>query len=280
MLINKVLNNNVITIINENDEEAVVMGRGIAFQKKKGDEVDKDKIDKIFVLKSKSLNEKLIALVKDIPVENLEIAEEVINYAEEKLGTKLNENIYLTLTDHISFSINRYENNLEMKNVMLWDIKRLHKTEFSIGLKALEIIKNRFGIELPEDEAAAIAMHILNGELSQDMPQIVDIINLINEVLKIVKYHFNIDFDEESLSYYRFVTHLKYFGLRCFNHMKHNQIDSLNNDILEIMKEKYVDAYLCVLEIKKYVKQKYNYILEDEEILFLTIHVAKIILKK
>ena len=93
MLINKVLNNNVITIINENDEEAVVMGRGIAFQKKKGDEVDKDKIDKIFVLKNKSINEKLIALVKDIPVENLEIAEEVINYAEEELGTKLNENI-------------------------------------------------------------------------------------------------------------------------------------------------------------------------------------------
>ena len=92
MLINKVLNNNVITIINENDEEAVVMGRGIAFQKKKGDEVDKDKIDKIFVLKNKSINEKLIALVKDIPVENLEIAEEVINYAEEKLGTFLLHN--------------------------------------------------------------------------------------------------------------------------------------------------------------------------------------------
>ena len=57
-------------------------------------------------------------------------------------------------------------------------------------------------------------------------------------------------------------------------------IININNDILEIMKEKYVDAYLCVLEIKKYVKQKYDYILEDEEILFLTIHVAKIILKK
>ena len=40
MLINKVLNNNVITIINEDNEEAVVMGRGIAFQKKKGDAID------------------------------------------------------------------------------------------------------------------------------------------------------------------------------------------------------------------------------------------------
>ena len=98
MLINKVLNNNVITIINENNEEAVVMGRGIAFQKKKGDEVDEDKVDKIFVLSNKSINEKLIALVKDIPVENLEIAEEVINYAEGKLDIKLNENIYNRIT--------------------------------------------------------------------------------------------------------------------------------------------------------------------------------------
>ena len=88
MIINKVLNNNVITIINENNEESVVMGRGIAFQKKKGDEIDQEKVDKIFVLKNKSINDKLIALVNDISVENLEIAEEVIKYAEKKVRHK------------------------------------------------------------------------------------------------------------------------------------------------------------------------------------------------
>ena len=274
MLINKVLNNNVITIINENDEEAVVMGRGIAFQKKKGDEVDKDKIDKIFVLKNKSINEKLIALVKDIPVENLEIAEEVINYAEEKLGTKLNENIYLTLTDHISFSINRYENNLEMKNVMLWDIKRLHKKEFSIGLKALEIIKSRLKIELPEDEAASIAMHILNGELSQDMPQIVDIINLINEVLKIVKYHFNIDFDEESINYYRFITHLKFFAQRLVNGKYYEDND---NELFEMIKYKYPRSYECTNKIDGFIKKKFNNELTKEEKLYLIVHTARVV---
>lgn len=274
MIVNKVLNNNVITIINENDEEAVVMGRGIAFQKKKGDEVDKDKIDKIFVLKNKSINEKLIALVKDIPVENLEIAEEIINYAEEKLGTKLNENIYLTLTDHISFSINRYENNLEMKNVMLWDIKRLHKTEFSIGLKALEIIKNRLKIELPEDEAASIAMHILNGELSQDMPQVVDIINLINEVLKIVKYHFNIDFDEESINYYRFVTHLKFFAQRLVNGKYYEDND---NELFEMIKIKYPKSYECTKKIDGFIKKKFNNELTKEEKLYLIVHTARVV---
>ncbi len=274
MLISKVLNNNVVTIKNEDNQESVVMGRGIAFQKKKGDEIDEEKIDKIFVLKNKSINDKLITLVNDIPAEYLEISEEVIKYAEEKLNTKLNENIYLTLTDHISFSINRYNNNLEMKNVMLWDIKRLHKPEFDIGIKALKIIKDKADIALPEDEAASIAMHILNGELNQDMPQIVDIINLINEVLKIVKYHFNIDFDEESINYYRFVTHLKFFAQRM---VKGKYYEDDDNELFEIIRLKYPKSYECTKKIEGFIKQKFNSQLTKEEKLYLIVHTARVV---
>jgi beta-glucoside operon transcriptional antiterminator len=269
-----VLNNNVVTIKNEDNQESVVMGRGIAFQKKKGDEIDEEKIDKIFVLKNKSINDKLITLVNDIPAEYLEISEEVIKYAEEKLNTKLNENIYLTLTDHISFSINRHNNNLEMKNVMLWDIKRLHKPEFDIGIKALKIIKDKTDITLPEDEAASIAMHILNGELNQDMPQIVDIINLINEVLKIVKYHFNIDFDEESINYYRFVTHLKFFAQRMVNGKYYEDDD---NELFEIIRLKYTKSYECTKKIEGFIKQKFNSQLTKEEKLYLIVHTARVV---
>jgi beta-glucoside operon transcriptional antiterminator len=274
VLISKVLNNNVVTIKNEDNQESVVMGRGIAFQKKKGDEIDEEKIDKIFVLKNKSINDKLITLVNDIPAEYLEISEEVIKYAEEMLNTKLNENIYLTLTDHISFSINRYNNNLEMKNVMLWDIKRLHKPEFDIGIKALKIIKDKTDIVLPEDEAASIAMHILNGELNQDMPQIVDIINLINEVLKIVKYHFNIDFDEESINYYRFVTHLKFFAQRMVNGKYYEDDD---NELFEIIRLKYPKSYECTKKIEGFIKQKFNSQLTKEEKLYLIVHTARVV---
>lgn len=83
------------------------------------------------VLKNNNLNDKFLKLINDIPLECIEVAEEIIQYAESNLETTLNENIYLTLTDHISFTINRYKNNMEMKNSMLWDIKRLHKQEFN-----------------------------------------------------------------------------------------------------------------------------------------------------
>lgn len=274
MIINKVLNNNVVTIISENGEEAVVMGRGLAFQKKKGDEIDESKIEKIFVLENKSINEKLLTLVNDIPAKYLEVTEEIIKYAENKLNTKLNENIYLTLTDHISFAISRFEKNLEIKNAMLWDIKRLHRDEFEIGIHALKIIKEYLYVELPEDEAASIAMHILNGELDQEMPEIVDMIRLIEEILKMVKYHFNIEFDEESINYYRFVTHLKFFTQRLSSGRYYEDND---NDLFDMIKLKYPKSYECTKRIEGFVKQKYNTQLTKEEMLYLIIHTARVV---
>lgn len=274
MIINKVLNNNVVTIINENGEEAVVMGRGLAFQKKKGDEIDESKIEKIFVLENKSINEKLLTLVNHIPAKYLEIAEDIIKYAENKLSTKLNENIYLTLTDHISFAISRAEKNLEIKNTMLWDIKRLHKDEFDVGIHALKVIKENLNVELPEDEAASIAMHILNGELDQEMPEIVDMIKLIEEILKMVKYHFNIEFDEDSINYYRFVTHLKFFTQRLSSGRYYEDND---NDLFNMIKLKYPESYECTKRIEGFVRQKYNTQLTKEEMLYLIIHTARVV---
>ena len=274
MIINKVLNNNVVTIINENDEEAVVMGRGLAFQKKKGDEIDEDKIEKIFVLENKSINQKLLTLVNDIPAKYLEIAEDIIKYAEDKLGKKLNENIYLTLTDHISFAISRAEKNLEIKNAMFWDIKRFHKDEFDVGIHALRVIKENLNVELPEDEAASIAMHILNGELDQEIPEIVDMIKLIEEILKMVKYHFNIEFDEDSINYYRFVTHLKFFTQRLSSGRYYEDND---NDLFDMIKFKYLKSYECTKRIEGFVKQKYSTQLTKEEMLYLIIHTARVV---
>lgn len=274
MIINKVLNNNVVTIINKNDEEEVVMGRGLAFQKKKGDDIDESKIEKIFVLENKSINQKLLTLVNDIPASYLEIAEDIIKYAENKLSKKLNENIYLTLTDHISFAISRAEKNLEIKNAMLWDIKRLHKDEFEVGSHALRVIKENLNVELPEDEAASIAMHILNGEINQEIPEIVDMIKLIEEILKMVKYYFNIDFDEDSINYYRFVTHLKFFTQRLSSGRYYEDND---NDLFDIIKLKYPKSYECTKIIEGFVKKKYNTQLTKEEMLYLIIHTARVV---
>lgn len=76
--IEKVLNNNVVLAFNESDQEMVVMGRGIAFQKHPGDEIEEDKIEKTFVPEGQDVMEHLLSLYRDIDPDILEVATNVI----------------------------------------------------------------------------------------------------------------------------------------------------------------------------------------------------------
>ena len=51
MRIDRILNNNVVIIKDENGEEQVVCGKGIAYKKKAGDLLSEKLINKVFVLK-------------------------------------------------------------------------------------------------------------------------------------------------------------------------------------------------------------------------------------
>ena len=49
MIIEKVINNNVITAVDDSGQELVLMGKGIGFQAKAGQSITEDRIEKKFV---------------------------------------------------------------------------------------------------------------------------------------------------------------------------------------------------------------------------------------
>ncbi|MFD1992354.1 BglG family transcription antiterminator LicT [Paenibacillus nicotianae] len=274
MRIAKVINNNVVSIYQADGSELVVMGRGIAFKKKPDDKIDESKIQKVFALKNKQTSDNFKMLLREVPIELIEIVENIIVYTKETLGKKLNENLYVSLTDHINFAIERYREGLEIKNVLLWEIKQIYREEFGIGLKTLEQIKHKLGIELPEDEAAFIAIHMINAEMNEEVSTTMSITKFIQQTLNIVKYHFKKEFDEDSLSYFRFVTHLKFFAQRVLKGTHYND----NYDHLYMMiKEKHHEAAACAEKIQKFVAKEYNYQSTNEELLYLTVHLERVI---
>lgn len=275
--IEKILNNNVVTSINENNEEIIIMGKGIAFKKKVKDIIVEENIEKIFTLSNPNINNKFIDLISSIPLEYTVISEKIIRYAKEKTGKKFNESIYISLTDHIYNAIDRHRQGIIVTNGLSWETKRLYSEEYEVGLEALKIIKKEFDINLTEDEAAFIALHFVNANLNEEMPILMEMTKLIQEILNIVKYNFNIEFDLDSLSYYRFVTHLKFFAQRLFN----NKISDNNeeNDLFDMIKDKYSTAYKCVIKIQKFISERYKYDLSKEEMLYLIIHIQKLMSK-
>ena len=273
MEISKVLNNNVAVVI-ENNEEKIVMGRGICFKKKTGDTIAPETIDKVFYLHNQEVLSRFKELVADIPLEYLEIGEEIMDEARLSLGKALNDNIYISMVDHIYTAVIRAKDDILVKNALLWDIQRFYKEEYQIGKKALEIIEKKTGVLLPNDEAGFIALHIVNGQLDEDVHDMYEITKIMQEIENIVRYHFKIEFNEESAYYYRFITHLKFFAQRLVEHKKPNQKE---DDLLEVVQVKYANAYQCVEKIAIYIKNQYNYELYDEEKLYLTIHIHRVV---
>lgn len=277
LIISKVINNNVVSAYDDEQHELVIMGRGIAFQKKSGDPIDEERIEKVFSIQNKDISEKFKTLLYDIPIEYMQVCEAIIDHARTTLNKNLNDSIYVTLTDHITFAIERHQKGMDIKNALLWEIKRLYKEEFMCGVEAIRIIQDKLNIHLPADEAGFIAMHIVNAELNEEMPNVIQITKLIQDILNIVKYHFQIDLDEESLNYFRFVTHLKFFGQRLFNE---TQMEYQNEFLYEVVKEKNTAAFQCAEKINDYVQKEYNRSLIEDEMLYLTLHIDRVVKRK
>lgn len=276
MKIEKILNNNAFISIDKSGEEIVVMGRGIAFGKKQGNEVELSRGYKIFSNSDKELNQRLKNIVSDIPEEYMKITEQVVCVLEKEYYKKVNDIIYVSLTEHIHGAVERFKKGIQIKNPLLIDIKRLFRDEYEVSKQALEAIKEEFGIEFEEDEAGYIAQHIVNAQLDDDMSDIVNVTRIMQDILNIIKYSYKIDFNEESVYYYRFVTHLKFFAQRILNRLTY---EDDNEDVFEVFKDKYNESYKCVLKIKEQIKQIYDYELSKDEQLYLMIHIERITTK-
>lgn len=275
MKIKKILNNNVALTYNERNQEVVVMGLGLAFQKKEGSTIDPDKIEKTFILENKGVSNKIAELLKEIPEIYLDLTYQIIELAKSRLPYQLDDYLYVALIDHLSFAVERHKQGFDLKNALLWEIQKYYKQEYKLALEALEIINKKLDIELPEDEAASIALHFVNSQLSGDnMTKTVQMTEMVNDILNIVKYYFQMELDEDSVNYERFLTHLRFFALRFIR--KEKLEDTYDEFLYEQVKGKYNKAFQCAERIASYIKKDYNWSISHDEILYLTLHIHRL----
>lgn len=273
MQITKIVNNNIVISEDKNHKEVVLMGKGLGFQKYKGDEIKLSQIEKTYVMKDHGMTQRFQEMLTDIPIERVKICNKIIQYAKDTLQKNINDNIYVSLTDHINFAIERVEMGVPFQNPFLWEIKKFYYQEYLIGKVAIGMIEKELKVTLPQDEAAFIALHIVNAELDLDMTEMVSMTKLVNDILKIVDKHFGEQIDKESVFYERFITHLKFFAQRVYIG---KEVKSDDTEFQEIIRNKYHECIECVDEIKDYVKKTCNHDITDEELMYLTVHIKRV----
>ena len=124
MQIKKILNNNAVITKNSLSREIIAMGKGIGYGKEVGDFIDESKIFKIFELSENNERNKIIELIKEIPLNELEIAKKGCDYTKNKYHLEVNDSLYMALADHIHTSVARYRENIYLTNNLLYEIKK------------------------------------------------------------------------------------------------------------------------------------------------------------
>lgn len=279
MRIKKILNNNVVVAESLHEKECIIVGKGVGFNKQIGEIIDREKTEKIFQLENKGLTQKLSSIIQDIPLEYIRVCDEIINMAKNELPGDIQESIYLSLIDHISFAIERHLKGIDLKSTFIFDMKRFYSEEYQVGLKALDIIKKRLNIEFSEDEAVFIAFHFVTANSSVKDYDVQNSLIFINDVLEIIQSHFSIKFDENSISYNRFLTHLKFFSLRIFSEDSPKLMLDEEAHLFFTLQKEMVSEADCVEKITLYVKKNYDKEVTSNEKLYLLIHIHALLNK-
>lgn len=270
----KILNNSLILASDDQGKEVIVMGKGIGFHHKSDQIIEDNLIEKVFVLKDEISMNEYIKLIEQTPLAHIEIVNEIIHRANASLNGKLNDQIFITLVDHLTYAITRYEKKIFVPNRLLWEVKKFYPKEFGIGVKSVAYINSRLKIDLPEEEAGNIAFHLVNAQThEQDLHNTMLSIKMQKDIFNIVQYQLNTTIDKESLNYSRFLTHLQFFIQRLFDD---KMIDTKDTFIYEQVAKEYPKAMGCAKQIKEYVKNTLEKEISREELLYLTIHIVRI----
>lgn len=273
MIIEKIINNNIVLTHDHKNREIIAMGKGIGFGRKKGDIISEKEIEKIFKIKENELLLKFQDMIADIPLEIVRLTDDIISYAIDVEKLKLSQSIYITLVDHINFSIERFKEDMTPENALMWEIKRFYPQEYAIGLHTLRLIQDRMELSLPDSEAGFIALHFVNAQYSTHMKETLSLPHIMRDIMDIVKSELNVELNENSIHYERFLTHVKFLIQRLYKHEMLHDDDTVFEDM---MKEKYPKEFACGKKVARYIENETHSKITRMEMTYLAIHIKRV----
>ncbi len=274
MKIVKVLNNSTV-IAQDGEMELVVMGKGISFGKRPGDWIAPSQIEKTFWLDSEKNAVKLAKLLAEIPILYFEVVRDLIDIAETELGISLNETIYLSLTEHIQFAVQRYQEGSFTPNAMLLEIAAVYQVEYQFAHRCLSYLEQQLDVRLPNDEAGFIALHLILAQgKSRSRDKVTELTTTVYDLVRLVQDYYQLTFLETDLGYSRFVVHLKFFVMRL---LQGEQLPTEDIALYRALTVTYDRAKEVLPVVSSYLERKYGYRLCDGEAFYLTLHIHRLL---
>ena len=250
----KVFNNNAVSVIMPDGREAILVGNGLGFGRRPGDVIDKSRVSKVYYVQNE-LQTKFLKMLDNVTPQVMQAAERI------------------SLVDHISFALERVEKGTFLPNLMLSETRMLYPKEYAVGQRALELVRQFCGVQLPEDEAGYIALHLVAG--AADGALAYDTVKFVMAVKEIICDTYHCTFEEESLETIRLTVHLKFLAARILRHTPWQ--DAGLESMYTVLLQRDSRNEVCLQRINAYLRQEFDYELDHQEQVYLLIHLTKIV---
>lgn len=259
--------------IDGNGRSLVAFGKGIGFPEMPYELDDLSKIDRTFY----DAKEEHIPLFREADEKVVSLSIELLDYIRARLNKNISDFLYYVLVDHINFSIERYRNSVYVPMSMARDIRYNYQDEYDVAFECWKIINRKMGVKLPKDEASIIAMHIVESEeISLRSQREIDVNQIAETVMELVRQETGIDPDKNDFNVYRFETHLRYLIQR----MQQNDFEQGEEEMYEIVRAKYPTADSLAEKISNLLRKELNVDVTDSEKLYLMLHLNRLSEKK
>lgn len=272
MRVVKVLNNSVVLAVEDGCGEVILMGKGIGFGKTIGQVLTDADCGQVFVLRDRQTKRSILQLAAETDERIFEITRRVVDYAVTQYQMDLMEHIYLALTDHLAFAARRQTEGHPVPGYYAADVRRFNPQEYAVGCYALQQIRQELGVELPEDEITNIAFHFINAQKThREVDDVRRMGAIVDGILEIVKYHFGLEYRKESVSYTRFLTHIKSMSHRLVQNipLKEDLTDLLFDQVMP----KCPEEYHCSQKVSEFLQEAFRIQVSRQELLYLTLHI-------
>ena len=269
MKVIKKINNNVALCLDGNQRELIAFGKGIGFKPIPYELTDLSVIERTYY----GISPEYQGLLKEIPKEIFDVSGMLVDLAANSIDADFNRNLVITLADHINFAIDRYKKNIHIKPPYVGNLAYLHEAEYKVATQAVAYINQRFGVRLPKEEAAAIALHLINAENSvAPKADFLDASTMISDVIGLIEKRENITIDRSGFNASRFITHMEYLLARIRNN---ETLENNNDKLFNNLKQEYRETYLCAEDVRTYLQQKTGKNLGSEEMSYLMLHIER-----
>lgn len=272
--IKKVLNSSVVLGENNQQQEYILLGKGIGFGKKSGDIVLEQDISQVFIPVEDGKIQQFLDDMSIVSPKLIDIMDYLVKQSKDILELDISHTIYFALLDHMQFAIERYHNDMIFTNKVYWEIKTYYPKEFQVGESVVEELNKIFDIKIPIEEAANIAFHLINAQAKPNNNKGQRYAKLVGEIVNLTQYTLGIDIQSRDVYYTRFVTHIKFFVERYLDDF---MLDSDNEIMFDNISSQFPKSMEAAYTINEYLKKTYRKPITTEELLYLAIHFNRLL---